>query len=248
MEGREYKAVAAEILENIESLELVDLKPAVAAGSRELIIFNEETSGFAYARVTDAGEALVETSFLEKLSESVQTAPAHVVTAEADATKGKVIGGGVFAASETVTLTAVPEEGYEFAGWSGDASGTSDSLELTVDSAKAVQAIFAPKPHSWALAKDHGSNWRSFDWFGYYHDPGPGRNWIYHSNHGWLYRVSDTTEFIWLFDSSLGWLWTTADAYPFLYSHSRKNWLYYVKGSSRLLWDYSANEWIVITP
>jgi formylglycine-generating enzyme required for sulfatase activity/5-hydroxyisourate hydrolase-like protein (transthyretin family) len=44
----------------------------------------------------------------------------------------------------TVTLTATPFSGYLFSGWSGGAAGTSNSLSLTMDVDKSVQASFEP--------------------------------------------------------------------------------------------------------
>ena len=46
---------------------------------------------------------------------------------------------------ELVTLTAVPEAGYSFVGWTGDASvGTSNPFTITMNSNKTVAATFAP--------------------------------------------------------------------------------------------------------
>jgi hypothetical protein len=43
-----------------------------------------------------------------------------------------------------VTLIAVADPGFRFAGWSGDCAGTAD-CKLVADSAKAVQATFVPQ-------------------------------------------------------------------------------------------------------
>jgi C1A family cysteine protease len=42
-----------------------------------------------------------------------------------------------------LVLTAVPEAGYEFAGWGGDVSGDVESVQLVMDSDKEVTASFA---------------------------------------------------------------------------------------------------------
>jgi uncharacterized repeat protein (TIGR01451 family) len=52
-------------------------------------------------------------------------------------------GGSSFKYGMVVTLTATPNTGSHFGGWSGDASGSSTSVTLTVDSDKAVTAAFA---------------------------------------------------------------------------------------------------------
>lgn len=48
----------------------------------------------------------------------------------------------VYAHGTTVTLTAVPDEGYHFVQWQGDATGTANPFLLTMDGDKAVTATF----------------------------------------------------------------------------------------------------------
>jgi len=43
----------------------------------------------------------------------------------------------------TVQLTAIPNAGYQFAGWSGDATGSTNPVSVTMDANKAVTANFA---------------------------------------------------------------------------------------------------------
>lgn len=45
----------------------------------------------------------------------------------------------------SVTLTATPFSGYQFSGWSGDASGTTNPLTITVTSNKNITANFIPR-------------------------------------------------------------------------------------------------------
>ncbi|MBN9655065.1 InlB B-repeat-containing protein [Halobacillus sp. GSS1] len=45
-------------------------------------------------------------------------------------------------AGQTITVTAVPAEGWTFARWAGDASGTSPSMSVTMNRNKSVTAIF----------------------------------------------------------------------------------------------------------
>jgi NOL1/NOP2/fmu family ribosome biogenesis protein len=51
---------------------------------------------------------------------------------------------GPYLDGAVVTLNAVPATGWEFAGWSGDASGASNPLSLTLDANKSVKALFLP--------------------------------------------------------------------------------------------------------
>ncbi len=47
---------------------------------------------------------------------------------------------------EVVQLTATPDAGYRFTGWSGDLSGTTNPANLTIDGNKTVTAAFAAIP------------------------------------------------------------------------------------------------------
>ncbi len=49
---------------------------------------------------------------------------------------------GSYAEGSTVTLTALPADGYIFSGWSGDADGTAATIQITMDSDKSVTALF----------------------------------------------------------------------------------------------------------
>ncbi|MCL4857777.1 MAG: carboxypeptidase regulatory-like domain-containing protein [Caldilineaceae bacterium] len=48
----------------------------------------------------------------------------------------------------TVTLTAVPANGWQFAGWSGDLSGATNPVSLTIDGDKAITATFVQNQHT----------------------------------------------------------------------------------------------------
>ncbi len=65
------------------------------------------------------------------------------MTAQAG-TGGTVSGGGAFDVNATATLTATPSTGYAFSHWTGDAVGSANPLQLSVDSNKTVQANFVP--------------------------------------------------------------------------------------------------------
>jgi hypothetical protein len=47
----------------------------------------------------------------------------------------------------SVQLTATPATGWHFAGWSGDLSGTTNPVTITMDVSKTVTATYAPLPH-----------------------------------------------------------------------------------------------------
>jgi len=53
---------------------------------------------------------------------------------------------GTFPDGEVVTLTALPESGWEFDHWGGQANGSENPITITMDSAKTVYAYFTLKP------------------------------------------------------------------------------------------------------
>ena len=53
--------------------------------------------------------------------------------------------GGIYDSATVVTLTAVPDSGFTFSGWSGDLAGNANPDSLVMDTAKAVSAIFIPR-------------------------------------------------------------------------------------------------------
>ncbi len=62
------------------------------------------------------------------------------------ATGGQVSGGGWYAQSTSASLTATPNPGYLFAGFTGDASGSSPSLTVPMNGPMNVTATFLPIP------------------------------------------------------------------------------------------------------
>ena len=58
-------------------------------------------------------------------------------------THGNITGAGEYDPGTSATLTATPDAGYAFTGWTGDASGTTNPLSLTMDADKTVGATFA---------------------------------------------------------------------------------------------------------
>ena len=53
---------------------------------------------------------------------------------------------GGYAEGFTVQLGAMPDDGWQFSGWSGDLSGTDNPVQLTMDSDKSVTATFTEVP------------------------------------------------------------------------------------------------------
>jgi len=77
--------------------------------------------------------------------------------------------GPLYTNGAIVTLTAVPDSGSQFAGWSGDATGSANAT-VTMNASKAVTATFNSAPGAPAIAitsviktiTDHNSLWTDF--------------------------------------------------------------------------------------
>jgi uncharacterized repeat protein (TIGR02543 family) len=70
--------------------------------------------------------------------------PASGFTLTTSGTHGTITGAGAYHAITNAIVSATPDSGYVFSGWTGDASGTTNPLSLLMDAAKAVGAIFSP--------------------------------------------------------------------------------------------------------
>ncbi|WP_438449252.1 InlB B-repeat-containing protein [Gorillibacterium sp. sgz5001074] len=75
-------------------------------------------------------------------------APSTYHSLMVDTSHGTVTGvpsGSRFPAGTSVTLSAVPEPGYVFQGWSGDLSGSANPAALIMDTPKQITATFVPE-------------------------------------------------------------------------------------------------------
>jgi uncharacterized repeat protein (TIGR02543 family) len=64
---------------------------------------------------------------------------------------------GSYDSASTVQLTATPSAGYHFTGWSGDASGSTNPLSVTVNANKSITANFAINTYTLSVTATHGS-------------------------------------------------------------------------------------------
>ena len=68
-----------------------------------------------------------------------------------------------YAHGTSVELTATPATGYTFTGWTGDASGTTNPISVTMSGAKSVTATFAIKTYALTVSATNGSVAKSPD-------------------------------------------------------------------------------------
>jgi uncharacterized repeat protein (TIGR02543 family) len=82
--------------------------------------------------------------------------------------------GGTYVNETIVTLTAAPDAGSTFAGWSGDAAGTAKSINIRMNGNKSVTATFNKTPQTWhivaggqtaTLTVDDSGNFTGSGWF-----------------------------------------------------------------------------------
>jgi len=84
----------------------------------------------------------------------------NTYTLQTNATNGSVTrtpDQASFAHGETVTLTAVPATGYSFSGWSGDASGSTATVTITMNADKSVTAGFTANAYTLSVSASNGS-------------------------------------------------------------------------------------------
>jgi len=76
--------------------------------------------------------------FITKLN----TTYSLTITAGSGGTTDPSPGNYTYDEGTEVAITAKPDSGYEFSGWSGDASGTTNPITITMDSNKSIKANF----------------------------------------------------------------------------------------------------------
>ncbi|WP_299714898.1 InlB B-repeat-containing protein [uncultured Tenacibaculum sp.] len=64
---------------------------------------------------------------------------------------------GTYDDGASVELTATPDAGYQFDGWSGDATGTTNPLTITMDTDKTVTAMFSKIQRTLTINATNGS-------------------------------------------------------------------------------------------
>ena len=121
--------------------------PGVIMGTGEIIEYTFEKVGKYYVtlKVEDSDGETNETTRTIYVQDEEHYKIDIIIVTDPPAIGGRVIlnpPGEVYYKETTVTLTALPNEGYSFDHWEGDAQGNDSTVELFMDSDKEVTAFF----------------------------------------------------------------------------------------------------------
>jgi len=152
-------ATASQVSYSSALLELLDY-----AGTGRSFGFGLDCDGFAFSGLTL--ELTIESMDSSAPSATKATFSIGETAPEVLYTLTTTVANGIITRSpdkdtythgETVTLTVSANTGYTFAGWSGDATGTSDSVTVTMDSNKSVTANFTQNTYTLTTAATNGT-------------------------------------------------------------------------------------------
>ena len=147
-------------------------------------------------------------------------------------TGGTAIGSGNIQHGTMKTISATPDYGYLFTGWTGEGvtSPSSSTTTVNMTQARSVTATFTETPpqlNETLEVVQFGSSWYSNNWFGYFYQSSSG--WCYHFNLGWIYPEIQTDGSIWLWSTQLNWLWVDSVSYSKYYAWAAmdNDWIYF---------------------
>ncbi|MCK4299780.1 MAG: hypothetical protein KAX80_09610, partial [Planctomycetes bacterium] len=107
-------------------------------------------SGSTLVVTMDANKSIT-ANFSEGAGLTLTVSQTGAGSVEVDGTTVSVPWSGQFDPGSTVTVEALPEVGWEFAGWSGDASGSSNPLTVMMDADKSITANFSDVVYTLSL-------------------------------------------------------------------------------------------------
>ncbi len=127
---------------------------ALGADAPNAKYFTPTTMWPAYKNYTGAGAPADNACFETIAAQHTLTAN---VTGNGDVTLDPP--GGTYDEGTEVQLTAVPDSGWVFSGWSGDLSGSTNPTSITVDENKSVTATFTEQELSSEACEDFNSGY-----------------------------------------------------------------------------------------
>lgn len=113
----------------------------ISAAIAVLMLINAP-AGRANLVTAESSDTTVETRWIAIESGNITVDTRDGVTLTLNATHGSVPGAGLYDPNTQVQLTATPDPGYLFSAWSGDATGSTNPLSVTMDSNKTISATF----------------------------------------------------------------------------------------------------------
>ena len=140
----------------------IPVKTATKPSGDASLVITDGLSGYAASAVNFTSE---DTGYrvLRKDGEAVLissgTADAKVTVAADPAEGGTVLGGDVYVRNSTATVTATPNEGYEFVRWTkdgADVTETAESYEFTADGDISIVASFEKQSFTITWKDDNG--------------------------------------------------------------------------------------------
>lgn len=123
---------------NYDCAETVTLEAIPAAGSR-FVSWGGDLSG-----TTNPTTVVMDTSKQVVANFALDNAFTVDVTVNGNGTVTKAPDKPVYNSGESVTLTAIPANGQMFTGWSGDLSGTTNPVTITITGDRTITANFGP--------------------------------------------------------------------------------------------------------
>jgi uncharacterized repeat protein (TIGR02543 family) len=178
---------------------------------------------------------------------------------------GLVNGAGYFEEGVVANISATASTGYIFSNWSGDATGSSNPLSISMDADKSITANFSQDLgdtdgdglSNYAELVTHRTDPDSLD------SDNDGLTDKQEIDRGWNPNSSDksvidavmemkgldsnATPFVngWFYLPNQGWLWTTRTSYPYFYDATTKAWMYFQSGNEKpKFYHYGTKEWI----
>ncbi|MEX0324355.1 MAG: hypothetical protein AB3N63_19520 [Puniceicoccaceae bacterium] len=99
----------------------------------------------------------------------------------------------------------------------------------------------------WEQPEKEADGWKYFEWIGWIHVAE--NDWIFHTEHGWMQTIGQTSESLWFHDQEIGWMWSGDGVYPYCLVAATGDWLLYGKETSspRYFLDLISGEWTAVS-
>ena len=163
---------------------------------------------------------------------------------------GTVSGGGKYYYGYFASISATPDNGYQFLRWEGNSVQDNNlpftTTNMTTD--RNLTAVFELIPLSKNLenTSEIAPDWFNSSWFGTFFQNTSG--WAFHLELAWIYPVVENQKNIWFWHIHLGWVWASQETFPhqYLWSQNSKNWLWWERSSQSNIrfYDYSTSDWL----